>query len=327
MAQFSAKKIDTTKINGGNEITDGSGATPEVFNAPINSALYTEKAIEILTSQLDTSDVGKVGTPSVIFVTKVEGGIAYKYLKLSNLKGQQGQTGQTGPQGETGSPAGFGTPVVIVNTLPAGSDATATVTATGKDTAKVFKFTLGIPKGEQGLQGLTGEKGEDGHTPVITIGANGNWFIDGVDTKVQAQGIQGEQGAVGPQGPQGATGAEGHTPVITIGANGNWFVDGVDTGVQAQGVQGEQGEAGPQGTQGEQGIQGERGIGIKSVTTSGNDLVITFDDDSKQVVKDALKPINELPQTSSSDSGKFFMVGENGEVVVRALPVAEELYV
>ena len=29
-----------------------------------------------------------------------------------------------------------------------------------------------------------GINGQSGHTPVITIGANGNWFIDGVELKV-----------------------------------------------------------------------------------------------------------------------------------------------
>ncbi len=47
------------------------------------------------------------------------------------------------------------------------------------------------------LKGKDGEKGEDGHTPVITIGDNGNWFVDNVDTKVKAQGEQGETGAQG----------------------------------------------------------------------------------------------------------------------------------
>lgn len=62
------------------------------------------------------------------------------------------------------------------------------------------------PQGPQGIQGVQGEQGqpgkdgvdgEDGHTPVITIGENGNWFIDGVDTGVKAQGDKGDTGAQG----------------------------------------------------------------------------------------------------------------------------------
>ena len=49
--------------------------------------------------------------------------------------------------------------------------------------------------------------GKDGS--VVKIGANGNWFIDNVDTGKPARGEKGETGATGPQGPQGETGATG----------------------------------------------------------------------------------------------------------------------
>ena len=83
------------------------------------------------------------------------------------------------------------------------------------------------PQGEQGIQGEKGDTGapgkpgkdgvdgEDGHTPVITIGANWNWFIDGIDTGVSAKGDKGDtgkqgvQGEVGPQGEQGVQGEVG----------------------------------------------------------------------------------------------------------------------
>lgn len=40
----------------------------------------------------------------------------------------------------------------------------------------------------------TGDDGDDGHTPVITIGDNGNWEVDGTDTGVKAQGDKGNDG-------------------------------------------------------------------------------------------------------------------------------------
>ena len=46
--------------------------------------------------------------------------------------------------------------------------------------------------GATGPQATQGTKGEDGHTPEITIGANGNWFVDGVDTNQKAQGENGQ---------------------------------------------------------------------------------------------------------------------------------------
>lgn len=39
-----------------------------------------------------------------------------------------------------------------------------------------------------------GERGADGHTPVVEIGKNGNWYVDGVDTQVQVQGAAGDAG-------------------------------------------------------------------------------------------------------------------------------------
>ncbi len=67
------------------------------------------------------------------------------------------------------------------------------------------------------IKGEKGGKGDDGHTPVVSIGSNGNWYIDGKDTGTKAQGNA------------------GHTPSVTIGADGYWYVDGVKTGQKAQG--------------------------------------------------------------------------------------------
>jgi len=77
---------------------------------------------------------------------------------------------------------------------------------------------------------LTGAPGQNGATP--TIGANGNWVIDGKDTGISAKGADGQNGTNGQNGS-----------VITIGANGNWFIDGVDTGVEAFGQNGAQGQS------------------------------------------------------------------------------------
>jgi len=58
--------------------------------------------------------------------------------------------------------------------------------------------------------------------PTITIGDNGNWFIDGVDTGKPSRGAD---------GANGMNGADGITP--HIGDNGNWFIGNTDTGVSA----------------------------------------------------------------------------------------------
>ena len=44
---------------------------------------------------------------------------------------------------------------------------------------------------EEWLVTIKGEKGDTGDTPIITIGSNGNWYIDGVDSGTKAQGQAG----------------------------------------------------------------------------------------------------------------------------------------
>ena len=103
-----------------------------------------------------------------------------------------------------------------------------------------------------------------------TIGANGNWIINGVDTgktSLGPQGLRGPQGEKGETGPQGEQGPQGDTgPQGEKGEKGLTGPKG-DTGPQGpqgeqgpQGIQGEKGEQGPQGPTGPQGPQGEQGL-------------------------------------------------------------------
>ena len=108
------------------------------------------------------------------------------------------------------------------------------------------------PAGQDGKNGKDGKDGKDGS--VVTIGDNGNWFIDGVDTKVPAKGEKGDPGEQGKPGENGTIGS-----VITIGDNGNWFIDGKDTGVPAKGEKGDTGAPGQDGTIGSKVTIGENG--------------------------------------------------------------------
>ncbi|MCL1924206.1 MAG: collagen-like protein, partial [Defluviitaleaceae bacterium] len=104
-------------------------------------------------------------------------------------------------------------------------------------------------------------QGPAGAEPVITVGSDGTWYVDGVSTGVTAQG------AVGPQGPAGPE------PVITVGSDGTWYVDGVSTGVTAQGAVGPQGPAGDTGPAGPAGTNGTNGV-------NGTGAILTFDSGS-----------------------------------------------
>ena len=185
---------------------------------------------------------------------------------LSTIKGEKGDSGNDGIS-------------ISKIQLSSSKENVDTYTIYYSDgTTSTFTVTNGT-NGEQGIQGVPGK---DGHTPVITIGTNGNWYVDGVDSGTKAQGPKGDKGDAGTsitsisftsskenvdtytiyysdgttsaftvtngtngeQGIQGVPGNDGHTPVITIGTNGNWYVDGVDSETKAQGPKGDQGDTG-----------------------------------------------------------------------------------
>lgn len=122
------------------------------------------------------------------------------YWAVIAQRGEQGATGATGPTGAAGAAAGFGTPTATVTTLAAGSNATVSVTASGGNTAKVFKFAFGIPRGATGAQGPTGATG--------------------------ATGPQGPKGATGPQGPKGADGTDAVFKIMTAQPSASQVAEG-----------------------------------------------------------------------------------------------------
>ena len=107
--------------------------------------------------------------------------------------------------------------VGTVETLPAGSSATASITGTGD--APVIN--LGIPKGDQGVQGPQGDTGDTGLTPDLQIGtvstlpagSSAIAAITGTDEQpILNLGIP--QGIKGDTGDQGETGL---TPDLSVG--------------------------------------------------------------------------------------------------------------
>lgn len=74
--------------------------------------------------------------------------------------GPGGETGPAGPTGPAGAAAGFGTPTISVGSGT--GTPSATVTASGPDTAKVFAFAFDNLKGAKGDTGGTGPQGPTG---------------------------------------------------------------------------------------------------------------------------------------------------------------------
>ena len=137
-----------------------------------------------------------------------------EWVLKGNIKGTDGTDGEDGN--------GI---VSIELTSSSGNIDTYTITF---DNGETTTFT--VTNGEDGEQGIQGEPGEDGHTPVITIGENGNWYIDGEDTGVLAEGVQGPQGEPGEDGVDGEDGLSAYEIYIKYhpeyeGTEEEWLED------------------------------------------------------------------------------------------------------
>ena len=67
--------------------------------------------------------------------------------------------------------------------------------------------TFELTNGKDGANGTNGSNGGQDGKPgsVVTIGDNGNWFIDGVDTGYASKGDKGDKGDTGDKGDKGDT--------------------------------------------------------------------------------------------------------------------------
>lgn len=97
--------------------------------------------------------------------------------------------------------------LVIGGTATAAEGAVKGITVT--DEQIVITYENGFVQTVGKIAGEDGADGADGTTPTVVIGENGNWFINGSDTGVAAQGPKGDTGETGPKGDTGATGPAG----------------------------------------------------------------------------------------------------------------------
>ena len=152
MADWSRKKVDSSTINNGQEYTKDKNVSINELNSIVNSGLYSQDFAEKLVTNIDTSEVGNVGAPSVSLVAG-DGATAekpYKKFKFSNLKGDTGATGATGAKGEKGDKGDPNTlSIGSVTTGASGTSASATITGTAPNQV----LNLVIPKGDIGQTG------------------------------------------------------------------------------------------------------------------------------------------------------------------------------
>lgn len=174
-------------------------------------------------------------------------------------RGKDGANGSDGTNGSNGKSAYEIWIIEVINGLEDPHN-----TGQNWDKSKIsmddFWYYLRGKTGADGKNGQDGQNGKDGS--VISIGDNGNWWIDGADTGKPSRGENGKDGsipeigsngnwwidgvdtgkpAIGKDGENGANGSDGRSPSVEIGNNGNWWIDGADTGKPAFGKDGENG--------------------------------------------------------------------------------------
>ena len=145
-----------------NSIDPEGGAEPEPVDNDTATMTWTRAVIAQQLYYEYSADGSTWHNPPMVSGTDV-------YFRIRHGSNGTPAAAQLIPYGPA---AGFGTPTASVSTLAAGSPATASVTASGSDTEKVFAFSFGLPSGTDGI------------TP--HIGDNGDWYLGTTDTGVLA---------------------------------------------------------------------------------------------------------------------------------------------
>ena len=148
------------------------------------------------------------------------------------------------------------------------------------------------------------DKGQDGKTPYIQ---DGYWYIDGVNTNIKAEGVDGangQHGKDGANGQDGTNGQDGKTPYIQ---DGYWYIDGVNTNIKAEGVDGVNGH---DGKDGQNGNDGNGILSIELTSTEGNvdTYTITFTNGDQTNFT-----VTNAPPSTDSDIPVSFELIEKGD--------------
>ncbi len=104
-----------------------------------------------------------------------------------------GSNGKDGTHGQDGVNGKDGKDGVSITSMEVNDEGELIITLSNDE-----KISCGIVKGADGKNGS-----------IVTIGVNGNWFIDGVDTNIPAKGKDGQDGTNGKDGIDGQDGKDG----------------------------------------------------------------------------------------------------------------------
>ena len=164
-----------------------------------------------------------------------------------------------GPKGADGKDGKDGTSPVVsigtngnwyINGIDTGMSSRGANGKDGRDGRDGRDGTDGT-NGKDGRDGTNGSDDVSGHT-IITIGENGNWFINGEDTGKPSRGVAGKDGRDGIDGKDGRDGIDGKD-----GRDGKDGINGKDG---RDGIDGKDGRDGKDGIDGKDGRDGKDGI-------------------------------------------------------------------
>ena len=203
--------------------------------------------------------------------------------KADGEKGEQGEKGERGDKGDSGEQGEKGDKGDKGDAGEKGSDGING--SDGKDGINGSDGKDGI----NGSDGKDGKDGADGKTPEIKIGENGNWFIDGVDTNVKAQGEKGDKGDVGENGSDGKD-----------GVNGSDGKDGVN------------------------GSDGKDGNGVKTIVINDKgELIITLDDGTVINAGQVVAPVRKLDENNNIE---FNTLTVSGNAVMGGVAYGSDIF-
>ncbi|MBQ9786227.1 MAG: hypothetical protein IJW25_02050, partial [Clostridia bacterium] len=268
--------------------------------------MFNKNKITLETRENKLEKIKKKSLRKTLFTTVMSMGVLLGCTGMLVGCGETGPKGDTGAQGPQGVAGADGSLWLTGTAAPLdtqGRDGDLYLNTTTYDI--YLKSGLGWisigniqgGKGEQGNPGTPGvtptveinkdgywvingvateqpAQGEAGATPTITI-VDGNWYVNGEDTKVKAEAIDGTKGADGNTWAVGTTApTQANTNDMFLN-NTTWEVykyNGTDW-VSVGNIKGEQGEEGPQGEAGADGTTWFTGIAV-SGTGNGIGVVV-----------------------------------------------------
>jgi hypothetical protein len=140
------------------KVTDGILSWTKLVDLDNPESIKTPASVKVSGVAGPAGKDGKTYIPKVSSEGKLSwllDGVPVKDIEAVNLTGPAGKPGDKGEPGDPGASAGFADPEVSLSMEPHGTQASATIVASGPDTSKKFHLYLNLPEAKDGeIKGL-----------------------------------------------------------------------------------------------------------------------------------------------------------------------------